>query len=277
MLSKYNVVAIFIVFATMVIGYQYKMTPIAPNRLCRSFKGHLFRTSRTSYINKLSYNMVNSDESQEVIAPVVIPAQAISTPNQTISNNSSSTKKSSRKVEDNDISLSSTNRTTTSPKKSPTQRKSKVVDFSSFQLGQTFSAIISNVKHFGVFTTISSGHTIFLPRAKITTKQYHILQKLHENQYQLPIKVSITAISPEQKTLTGTPLSLETIDASQLISKNFVTLNTTDYTNKTMNGTVVGKTEFGIFVQLDNFLIDGLIPYSRISRRAGLIAERRIK
>lgn len=168
----------------------------------------------------------------------------------------------------------------TSNKSVGLRTRKKIVDINSFAVGQEYSAIITNVKPFGVFTIVSSGFTIMIPKAAISRDEFHLLEQLYENKHQGAIKVSITSVSADTSSLSGIPVKLkETIENQQLqfptqSRDNFKKLVGVEIANKTFNATVSAVKNFGIFATLDDYGVEGLIPYSKLPFGSSITAKR---
>jgi predicted RNA-binding protein with RPS1 domain len=116
---------------------------------------------------------------------------------------------------------------------------------------------------FGVFVDVSVGTDVLLPRSILSRGNYEKLKKLADSKSQEKVKVELVSISAENKTLSGKYVSSnyrkDRSDLSALDGKDIAT--------QFFNATVISAHEFGIFAELDDYGVEGLVPASRLPEK----------
>ena len=147
--------------------------------------------------------------------------------------------------------------------------KVAVVDFSQYAVGQEHSGVLVGAKAFGVFVDIT-GINVLLPRSQMTKGNYEKLKRLSDSKSKDQIRLEIISVSAENSTLSGKylPLNYKT-------RPDLSTLDGTDLKSKFFNATVVGAHDFGLFAELDDYGVEGLVPASKLPERmpAGSIQD----
>jgi predicted RNA-binding protein with RPS1 domain len=108
------------------------------------------------------------------------------------------------------------------------------------------------------------GSDVLVPRSVLSKGNYEKLKKLADSKSKEKVKVELMAISAENKTLSGKYVSanykkdrsdLSALDGKELASQFF-------------NATVISAHDFGIFAELDEYGVEGLVPASKLPDRA---------
>lgn len=134
--------------------------------------------------------------------------------------------------------------------------KSKA-DFSSFASGQQYDAEILSAKQYGIFVDISKGFNVLLPKRLLSAGNYNKLKTMADAKSKDSIKIELVDVNTANQTLSG-----KYIDPNFKDRRNAVVDLTQFNVGQQMNGTVVSTHEFGAFVSLDGFDMDGLLPKS---------------
>jgi predicted RNA-binding protein with RPS1 domain len=133
------------------------------------------------------------------------------------------------------------------------------IDFSSYSVGQEYEGTVVNVQPFGVFVNINNGVDVLIPRSLLNKPNYDKLKNIVDTKSMETVKISLVSVSPENKTLSGKyipPTSTKRADLSTLEGK--------DVLSKTFTATVVSLHDFGIFAQIDELGVQGLVPSSKL-------------
>lgn len=147
-------------------------------------------------------------------------------------------------------------------------RISDSTDFSDFAVGQEYQGKLIKAMPFGIFVDISKGTNVLLPRSVLSKGTYEKLKSKAEANADDLVKLELVSVSAENKTISG-----------KYIPENYVTradissLEGKDFNSKSFNATVVSTHEFGIFAELDEYGVEGLIPASKLGSVAGNYAE----
>jgi DNA-directed RNA polymerase subunit E'/Rpb7 len=136
-----------------------------------------------------------------------------------------------------------------------------VVDFSQYAVGQEYSGSLVGAKAFGVFVDIS-GINVLLPRSQMTKGNYEKLKRLSDSKSKEQVRLEIISVSAENSTLSGKYLSGNYKNRPDLSA-----LQGTDISSKFFNATVVGAHDFGLFAELDEYGVEGLVPASKLPER----------
>lgn len=134
-------------------------------------------------------------------------------------------------------------------------------DFSQYVVGQEYDATLLSSKPFGLFAGLPTGTNVLLPRSVLTKTQYEKLKRMVDVKSKDTVKVQLISVSEQNKTLSARYLS-GTQDISALSDK--------DVGSKTFPATVVGVHDFGIFVELPDFGVEGLVPSSKVPKKADM-------
>lgn len=137
-----------------------------------------------------------------------------------------------------------------------------VVDFSQYAVGQEYSGSLMVAKAFGVFVDIATGTNVLLPRSQMTKGNYEKLKRLADSKSKDQVRVEIISVSAENSTLSGKYLPVNYKNRPDLSA-----LEGTDITSKFFNATVVGAHDFGLFAELDDYGVEGLVPASKLPER----------
>ena len=131
-------------------------------------------------------------------------------------------------------------------------------DLSGFSVGQEFEGKVVSVKQFGAFVEVEGGVNVLLPRSLLTKGNFAKLSQLASTKSKETVRVELLSVSQQNQTVSGKYVSgsKELQDLSKLEEK--------DYAGKAFNATVCGVHDFGIFAELDDFGVEGLIPSSRL-------------
>lgn len=137
-----------------------------------------------------------------------------------------------------------------------------VVDFSQYAVGQEYSGSLMGAKAFGVFVDIATGTNVLLPRSQMTKGNYEKLKRLSDSKSKEQVRLEIISVSAENSTLSGKYLSGNYKNRPDLSA-----LEGTDISSKFFNATVVGAHDFGLFAELDDYGVEGLVPASKLPER----------
>lgn len=136
-----------------------------------------------------------------------------------------------------------------------------VVDFSKYAVGQEYSGSLVGAKAFGVFVDIT-GINVLLPRSQMTKGNYEKLKRLADSKSKEQIRLELISVSAENSTLSG-----KYISANYKNRGDISALEGTDISSKFFNATVVGAHDFGLFAELDDYGVEGLVPASKLPER----------
>ena len=137
-----------------------------------------------------------------------------------------------------------------------------VVDFSTYAVGQEYTGSLMGAKAFGVFVDIATGTNVLLPRSQMTKGNYEKLKRLAESKSKEQVRLEIIGVSAENSTLSGKYLS-----GNYKNRPDLSVLEGTDISSKFFNATVVGAHDFGLFAELDDYGVEGLVPASKLPER----------
>lgn len=138
----------------------------------------------------------------------------------------------------------------------------EVTDFSKYAAGQEYEGTVQSAKAFGVFVDIKTGTNVLLPKSLLSRMNFEKLKAMADSKSKETIRIEIVDVSSEKKTLSG-----------KYLSKNFKnrpdlsTLSKADLSSKYFNGTVISSHDFGMFVELDDYGVEGLVPASRLPEK----------
>lgn len=137
-----------------------------------------------------------------------------------------------------------------------------VVDFASYAIGQEYSGSLIGAKAFGVFVDIATGTNVLLPRSQMTKGNYEKLKRLADSKSKEQVRLEIIGVSVENSTLSGKYLS-----GNYKTRPDLSALEGTDISTKFFNATVVGAHDFGLFAELDDYGVEGLVPASKLPEK----------
>ena len=146
------------------------------------------------------------------------------------------------------------------PSSSSSKAGVAVVDFSQYAVGQEYSGSLVGAKAFGVFVDIT-GINVLLPRSQMTKGNYEKLKRLADSKSKEQIRLELIGVSAENSTLSGKYLSANTNKG------DLSALEGTDISTKFFQATVVGAHDFGLFAELDDYGVEGLVPASKLPER----------
>ena len=146
------------------------------------------------------------------------------------------------------------------PSSSSSKAGVAVVDFSQYAVGQEYSGSLVGAKAFGVFVDIT-GINVLLPRSQMTKGNYEKLKRLADSKSKEQIRLELIGVSAENSTLSGKYLSANQNKA------DLSALEGTDISKKFFEATVVGAHDFGLFAELDDYGVEGLVPASKLPER----------
>ena len=139
--------------------------------------------------------------------------------------------------------------------------KVAVNDFSQYAVGQEYSGPLVGAKAFGVFVDIT-GINVLLPRSQMTKGNYEKLKRMSDSKSKESVRLEIIGVSAENSTLSGKYLS-----GNYKNRPDLSVLEGTDISSKFFNATVVGAHDFGLFAELDDYGVEGLVPASKLPER----------
>ena len=134
------------------------------------------------------------------------------------------------------------------------------VQFSAYQVGQKHSGRVISTKQFGVFVDIGET-SVLVPRSVLSRGNFEKLGSLATSKFAQDVQVELISVSPQNKTISARYLAP---NAALLLDIN--TVQPSDLRSKLFDATVVSSHEFGIFVELDAFGVEGLVPQSMLPR-----------
>lgn len=144
----------------------------------------------------------------------------------------------------------------------PIVEQSSSDDFSQYAPGQEYEGKVMSAKKFGVFVDIGQKFNVLVPRSLLNERSYDKLKEIVDNKSEEKIRVELISVNAENQTLRG-----------KFISGNFKgrpdlsSLAAKDLGSKQFNATVVSAHEFGVFAEIEELGVEGLIPASKLPRR----------
>lgn len=132
-------------------------------------------------------------------------------------------------------------------------------DFSSFVVGQEYDGTVMSAKNFGVFVDISTGFNVLIPRSLVSRNVFEKLKQMSADKSKDLIKVSLVGVSAENQTLTGKYIVAKGKERSELTA-----LTGSDIKAKFFNATVISAHDFGLFAEIDELNVEGLVPASKL-------------
>eukprot|EP01038_Epipyxis_sp_PR26KG_P012900 gene12900-17284_t len=141
------------------------------------------------------------------------------------------------------------------------KKSNSPVDFSSYAVGQEYEGTVVGVKQFGLFVNIGTGKNVLLPRSLLSRINYDKLKSLAESNSTETIKLELVGVSAENQTLSG-----KYISANYKNRPDISIMKDVDVA-KVLDGAVVSAHDFGIFVELTEYGVEGLVPASRLSMK----------
>jgi len=128
--------------------------------------------------------------------------------------------------------------------------------FAQFEVGQAYTGSVVGAKTFGVFVDIKKGTNVLLPRSQMTRGGFERLKRMADSKSKAPVKLELIAVSAENSTLSGKYVSgFAMKDVSQLKKSD---------SGESYDATVVGTHDFGLFAELDEYGVEGLVPASKV-------------
>lgn len=132
--------------------------------------------------------------------------------------------------------------------------KGAAEDVSKYTVGQTLNGELVSSKDFGIFVQIEGSKTrVLLPRSLLSRGEFSKLTSMAESKAK--ISFDIASVDTEKNNLSGTYNS--GVEKKDISSISDADIKSTEYP-----ATVVGTHDFGMFVELDGFGVDGLVPAS---------------
>ena len=129
-------------------------------------------------------------------------------------------------------------------------------DFDAFAVGQQFDGNIVSAKKFGVFVDISKGHNALIPRSQLSRGAFEKLKTMAADKSQEKVKIELTNVNAENQTLSANYIIPGRSDISSLNGKDLSALS--------HEATIVSTHDFGVFAELNEFGVEGLIPASKL-------------
>jgi polyribonucleotide nucleotidyltransferase len=120
-------------------------------------------------------------------------------------------------------------------------------DIAKYSVGQTLNGDLVSSKDFGIFVQIDSSKTrVLLPRSLLSRGEYAKLTSMVKSKAK--ISFEIASVDIEKKTLSGKY-------NSGVEKKDISTITDDDIKKTEYKATVVGTHDFGIFVELDGYVL----------------------
>jgi ribosomal protein S1 len=132
-------------------------------------------------------------------------------------------------------------------------------DYSKYFVGQELEGTAVSAKAFGIFVNIATNTNVLLPKSVLSKSTYDKLKSSVEKKANETVRIELIGVSAENKTLSGKyiPLNFKNRpDISLLEGK--------DLSSRFFNATVVSSHDFGIFVEIHEFGVEGLVPASKL-------------
>ena len=138
----------------------------------------------------------------------------------------------------------------------PTTDQLPSIDYS---VGQEYDGTVLRAKAYSVHVNISTGASVVLPRNKHTRGKFEKLKLMALEKSTLPVRVEITEVDAVNGTLKGIYIPLP---KSSQTNVNFFDNEhiAKELHGKKLNGTIANVHASGMFVELDEFGIEGLVP-----------------
>lgn len=143
----------------------------------------------------------------------------------------------------------------------PTPTPSPIADFSKYKIGQEYDGTLLSAKAFGIFVNIGNNVNVLIPRSQISKGNFEKLKSKVDGTDKA-VKIELINVSEENQTLSG-KLVLQNVKRSDLSS-----LDPKELATKTFTATVVGAHDFGIFAEIEELGVEGLVPASKLPRLA---------
>jgi len=139
------------------------------------------------------------------------------------------------------------------------EKVSSKIDFSTYAIGQEYQGKAIAAKQFGIFVDISTGTNVLIPRSLLSKNNYDKLKALVDTKSVESVKLELIGISAENQTLSAKyiPLTLKT-------RKDLSSLEGKDFTGKYFQATIISGHDFGLFAEVDELGVEGLIPTSKL-------------
>lgn len=143
--------------------------------------------------------------------------------------------------------------------------KVQVDDFSQYKVGQQYEGKVISAKNFGCFVDISKGSNVLVPRSQLSNGNFEKLKKMADDKSQDLIKIELIDISAENQTLAA-----KFIPAVGQGRADLSSLEGVDFGDRLLKASVVSVHDFGVFAQLEEYGVEGLIPTSRLPEKLQL-------
>lgn len=142
------------------------------------------------------------------------------------------------------------------------------IDYTQYSAGQSYDATVLSAKAFGIFASIAGGPSVLIPRSVVSKGAYEKLKAMSEKSSKDTIRVELINVSAENQTISAKYAS-ENFVATDLneLSKN------KDAMSKFYSATIVGVHNFGLFAEIDELGIEGLVPASKTPRTSESIQD----
>ena len=134
--------------------------------------------------------------------------------------------------------------------------------FADLSVGQELEGFCKTAKQFGIFVDCSIGTDVLLPRSILSRGNYEKLKKLADSKSKDVVKIELVSISPENRTLSGKYISANYRDRPDLSA-----LDGKDIASRFFNATVVSAHDFGVFAELEDYGVEGLVPASKLPEK----------
>lgn len=134
-----------------------------------------------------------------------------------------------------------------------------VEGFAKFEIGQEYEAKVISAKQFGIFVEVDGGQNILIPRSQLTRGSYEKLKTLATDKSKDMVSIELIGVDAEKETISAKYLAPGHATRTDISS-----LEGQDLSAKFYEATVISTHDFGIFAELDNFGVEGLVPASKL-------------
>jgi len=131
-----------------------------------------------------------------------------------------------------------------------------VEGFAKYEVGQEYEGTVLSAKAFGVFVDIENGQNALIPRSQLSRGSYEKLKSMVTDKSKDLLKVELIGVNAENQTISCKYLQNNRADITSLEGQ--------DLSAKFYNATVISTHDFGIFAELDDFGVEGLVPASKL-------------
>jgi len=136
------------------------------------------------------------------------------------------------------------------------------VDFSKFAVGQELEGTLLSSKKFGVFVDVGKGVNVLLPRSQMSRTSFEKLQRQVESKSKDKVKLELIGVSEANRTLSG-----KYIPSNFKVRPDLSTIQDKISSTKLYNATVISAHDFGVFAEIEEFNVEGLIPASKMPEK----------